>query len=88
MTEAGVSEEDAHLYAEGLRRGGTMVVAKVDEAQTAQAESILQSANRVDIERRRSAYADEGWNRFDDSLDPYTPEQIDAERERWRRPFL
>lgn len=31
MTGSGVSEDDAHVYAEGLRRGGTLVTAKVDD---------------------------------------------------------
>ncbi|RUU65256.1 hypothetical protein EOD03_37020, partial [Mesorhizobium sp. M7A.T.Ca.TU.009.01.1.2] len=29
MTESGVPENDAHVYAEGVRRGGTMVIARV-----------------------------------------------------------
>src|SRR6188474_1765526 len=29
LTQAGVSEEDAHSYAEGIRRGGTLVSARV-----------------------------------------------------------
>src|SRR6185312_10597876 len=32
MTESGVPEEDAHVYAEGVRRGGTLVTAKVDDS--------------------------------------------------------
>ena len=35
LTEAGVSEEEAPLYAEGVRRGGTMVSAPVPEAERA-----------------------------------------------------
>ncbi len=31
LTQAGVSEEDAHVYAEGVRRGGTLVTARVDD---------------------------------------------------------
>jgi hypothetical protein len=31
LTEAGVSEEEAPLYAEGVRRGGTLVSARVPE---------------------------------------------------------
>src|SRR6201988_4752355 len=35
LTEAGVSEEDAHTYAEGVRRGGTLVSARVPETDRA-----------------------------------------------------
>jgi hypothetical protein len=32
LTEAGVSKEDAPLYAEGVRRGGTLVSARAPDA--------------------------------------------------------
>ncbi|PTM93597.1 general stress protein [Mycoplana dimorpha] len=83
MMRAGVPEEDAHVYAEGVRRGGTMVVAKVDEGQVAVAEDILQRANRVDIDARRTAYRQAGWERFDESAEPL--DDLEAERARWRR---
>src|SRR6187401_3739093 len=35
LTEAGVSDEDAQSYAEGVRRGGTLVTARVPEANRA-----------------------------------------------------
>ena len=33
LTEWGMSEEEAHGYAEGVRRGGTLVTARVEDAQ-------------------------------------------------------
>jgi hypothetical protein len=88
LTSSGVSEEDAHLYAEGVRRGGTLVSARVDEGRVAEAEAILRRSNWVDPGERRRAYMEEGWTRFDDSLDPYSPEQIEQERNRYRRTTL
>ncbi|WP_022716829.1 hypothetical protein, partial [Rhizobium mongolense] len=88
LTSSGVSEEDAHLYAEGVRRGGTLVTARVEEGRVAEAEAILQRSNWVDPTERRRAYMEEGWTRFDDSLDPYSPEQIEQERNRYRRNAL
>ncbi|AJD44678.1 hypothetical protein C9413_28550 [Rhizobium sp. SEMIA 4085] len=88
LTSSGVSEEDAHLYAEGVRRGGTLVSARVDEGRVAEAEAILRRSNWVDPTERRRAYMEEGWTRFDDSLDPYSPEQIEQERNRYRRTAL
>ena len=41
LTEAGVSEEDAHSYAEGVRRGGTLVSARVADADRSRLDSIL-----------------------------------------------
>ncbi|ASY55194.1 general stress protein [Sinorhizobium sp. CCBAU 05631] len=84
LTDSGVDEEDAHVYAEGVRRGGTLVTARVDDSLALKAEAILQQRNRVDPAARRSIYAGEGWTRFDDSADPYTLEQVRRERERYR----
>ena len=41
LTEAGVSAEDAHAYAEGVRRGGTLVSARVADADRSRLDSIL-----------------------------------------------
>lgn len=83
LTDSGVDERDAHVYAEGVRRGGTLVTAKVDEALVPQAEAILQRSNRVDLPTRRSAYEGQGWTRFDDTSEPYTQVGADAERGRY-----
>lgn len=83
LTDSGVPEEDAHVYAEGVRRGGTLVTARVADEDVAQAEAILQRSNWVDLEDRRSAYRAEGWNRFDESLDPYSPTQVEEQRARY-----
>lgn len=85
LTDSGVSEDDAHLYAEGVRRGGSLVTAKVDDARASEAQAILQGSNWVDPVERRRAYNEQGWTRFDDTLDPYAPEQIKQERDRYRR---
>jgi len=88
MMDSGVSEEDAHVYAEGVRRGGTIVTAKVDDGMVPEAEAILKRSNLVDPAERRDAYKTEGWNRFDDTLDPYDAAQIENERARYNRPVL
>jgi hypothetical protein len=71
MTGAGVSTEDAHLYAEGVRRGGTLVVARVDESQVSLAESIMRQHKPVDSTARRTAFRETGWKAFDPKAAPY-----------------
>ncbi|MGD9478438.1 general stress protein [Shinella sp. G-2] len=85
MTQSGVSEEHAHVYAEGVRRGGTLVTARVEESLYPEAEAILRQSNWVDPTERRAAYAEQGWTRFDDTLDPYGPAEVEQERLRYRR---
>ena len=83
LTDSGVDERDAHVYAEGVRRGGTLVTAKVDEGRAAEAEAILQRSNWVDLPTRRTAYEGQGWTAFDDASEPYSQAEIDAERARY-----
>jgi hypothetical protein len=86
LTDAGVDENDAHVYAEGVRRGGTLVTARVEDALVIPAEEILANTPRVDIANRRNAYAESGWKSFDPALDPYTPKQVEQERGRYGVP--
>lgn len=83
LTDSGVSEEEAHVYAEGVRRGGTLVTARVDDDLQTEAEAILTQSNRVDPAARRQAYSEQGWTKFDHSADPYGPAQIEQERNRY-----
>jgi hypothetical protein len=85
LTDEGVPESDAHVYAEGVRRGGTLVTARVDDARYAEAEGILKGGSWVDPTARRRAYEQEGWKRFDPALDPYTADEIAEERRRYPR---
>ena len=41
LKSAGVPEQDANIYAEGVRRGGTLVAARVADAQAPSAREIL-----------------------------------------------
>ena len=80
LTEAGVSEEEAPLYAEGVRRGGTLVSAHVPEEERTRFESILdQSA--VNIRERSAVWQRSGWETFDASAQPYTADEVRKERE-------
>jgi len=65
LTNAGVSREEADVYAEGVRRGGTLVSAKVADDKLAGAEAAINSIPHVDITARRTLYRDSGWTHFD-----------------------
>ena len=59
LTQAGASEEDASAYAEGIRRGGTLVSARVPDADRARYEAILDRAS-VNIRDRGTAWQKRG----------------------------
>ncbi len=83
LVGAGASEDDAHVYAEGVRRGGALVSAKVADDMAPAARAILQGPRTVDIPSRAAAYRSEGWTGFNAEAPVYTPEQVAAERERF-----
>ncbi len=84
LTQSGVSEEDANVYAEGVRRGGTLVTARVPDAERARFEAILDRAS-VNLRERAAFYQKSGWSRFDPAAPAYTEEQLRNERELYRR---
>jgi hypothetical protein len=83
LTQAGTSEDDAYVYAEGVRRGGTLVSARVADADRARYEALLDRAS-VNIRDRGAAWRKAGWQNFDQKAAPFTPDQIRQERELYR----
>src|SRR3954470_21099095 len=83
LTQAGVSEDEANVYAEGVRRGGTLVTARVPDGERSRYEAIL-DRSAVNIRERASLYQQGGWSRFDPNAPAYTDEQIRREREQYR----
>lgn len=80
LVGTGVSDEDAHVYSEGLRRGGTLVVARVEDGQYEDARVILVQSSAVDMAARTNAYQASGWSRFDEGAGPLAPEEVARER--------
>jgi hypothetical protein len=76
LTGSGVPEDDAHVYAEAVRRGGSLVTARVDEARVGEAERILNSQTFVDPALRRADYQRAGWTRFDENAPAYEPAPV------------
>ena len=87
LTGAGVPEEHAHVYAEGVRRGSTLVTVRADEARVGEAESIMNRYTPVDVAQRGADYRAGGqWDRFDETRGTLTPDELAAERARMATP--
>jgi hypothetical protein len=79
LSQAGVSKDDVEVYAEGLRRGGAVVSARVDDKDAARLQAVM-DASAVRIPDRATAYRQSGWKTFDPNAAPYTAEQVKRER--------
>ena len=82
LVGAGVPEEEAHVYAEGVRRGGTLVTVNAADTMANQVYSIMRGAGAVDIDTKATTFRKEGWSRFDDRAEPYPLSNAENEWER------
>ena len=55
-------DEDRHAYEEGVRRGGTLLTADVDDDCVDEAVRVLEEANSIDIDDRSSQWRSSGWD--------------------------
>lgn len=83
LTSAGVPASDAHVYAEGLRRGGALVTARVPEDRAELTLSLLRKASGIDIDDLRRAYEREGWTAFEEGAGELTTEQMRTYRDQY-----
>jgi hypothetical protein len=61
LIDAGVPDEHAHSYAEGVRRGGVLVSVHAQGQQAGIAKNIMLNAGAVDINTARDDWMDDGW---------------------------
>lgn len=84
LTRMGVPHDDAQVYCEGVRRGGVLLVGRVDDDRCDEALAIIERHNPVDIDDRHSRYRTSGWTGYDATSDDYDATLVDEERERDR----
>jgi uncharacterized protein (TIGR02271 family) len=85
LTRSGVPQNEADSYAEGVRRGGTLILVKSSDEQSDRGLEIMNRVHSVDIDTRMSQWRQEGWNRFDPEAEPYAATEVSRERERYGR---
>lgn len=61
LVGAGVEESHAHAYAEGVRRGGTLVNVRATDVDRARIQNILDTG-AYRLSERESAWRNDGWN--------------------------
>jgi hypothetical protein len=84
LSQAGVSKEEADIYAEGLRRGGAVVSARVPDGDAVRLQALM-DRTAVNVRERGTAYRQSGWQSFNPSESPYTADQVRRERELYIR---
>lgn len=82
LTGAGLSEADAHTYSEGVRRGGTLVTVKADDAQAVHVMDVLEEHGSVNVTERAEGWKAEGWTA--PSATPSDTVSLGSDRQRVR----
>ncbi len=85
LTERGVADTDARFYAEGVRRGSTLVVLRVYDEDADDVADIMERHGATDLHSRTESWRARGWKDLDwKTTKPYAREEFDKERETWR----
>ncbi len=61
LTDLGISEADAPIYSEAVRRGGKLVSVRFPESQRFVVETTLDEVPVVHLDDRRRTYESDGW---------------------------
>jgi len=83
LTRLGVPQSDAEVYAEGVRRGGSLLIAKVSSAKVDDALDIIERHAPVDLDNRGQHYRQAGWSGYDHALGDFDEVQATEERSRY-----
>jgi uncharacterized protein (TIGR02271 family) len=73
LVDFGIPEEEANIYAENVRRGGTLVAVEVDDNRVGEAQNIMNRYSPIDIEESGRTFRSSGWNEFDANTTDYSP---------------
>lgn len=85
---AGIPEEEADVLAEGVRRGGTLVMLTAQDNVAEEASAILDRHGAIDIDQRVTQWREGGWDRHEPEREPLTTAQVEEERERTVIPIV
>jgi tetrahydromethanopterin S-methyltransferase subunit F len=77
-----ITDTDAEVYAEGVRRGENLLTVQVEEPLVARTRDILNKYSPTDIHNESSAWRSEGWSKFDESATPYEHTDVETYRSR------
>ena len=73
LVDLGVPYDEAHAYAEGVRRGGALVVVESSDDRAERGMEILRRLHPVNIHERTVQWRQEGWTGYDANAITSTP---------------
>ena len=86
LTHLGVPNDQAEYYAEGVRRGGTLVAVSTSDTDAQKAVDIMNGAGAVDIDSRGANYRNAGYTGYTEAAPAYSEDEILRERGNYQPP--
>lgn len=71
-----VNESDAHVYAEGVRRGQTLLTLQTDESKVVEATSVIHKYDPTDVSSEEQSWRSSGWDKFDADAAPLPADEL------------
>lgn len=87
LVELGIPESDAAYYLEGVRRGGTLVIARVPDHKTEMAIEIMNNFEPANIEARVTEWRARGWQAFNPEGKALSEADLEKEQSRYDGPW-
>ncbi len=81
LVEAGITKDEAHFYAEAVRRGGTVLLVKADDDRVSIIDAVLRQNSPVERSVREQTYRAGGWTEFDETAPPYVAGEVQHDLE-------
>jgi uncharacterized protein (TIGR02271 family) len=84
LTRLGIQDDEAQTYAEGLKRGGTLVTVNADNPRADLAVNVMRRLGAVEIDKRAAEWREGGWQGFGqtETLRPHVTPDADDEATR------
>jgi len=76
LTGAGIPENEAGYYAEGVRRKGTLVSVHTTDALAKKATDIMSRHHVINVDQQGEQWKASGWTGYDEKAAPYTGEPL------------
>ncbi|HEY2132175.1 MAG TPA: hypothetical protein VGH36_04250 [Acetobacteraceae bacterium] len=73
LVGTGLPEDEAHVYTNGVRRGGAVVAVRAEETRLPQIAAVLVERDS-DWKNRSTEYRGGSWDKFDEHAPPYMAE--------------
>ena len=88
LVDLGIPEEHAQYYAEGVRRGATLVTVRTKDEHAEHVRDLLNHHDPVDLDKTVSNWRSQNWTGFNENVEPLESSRMEFNRSSSRMPGM